>query len=152
MTTCQHWTPTTMSSRMRAHHRVHKPRPPRLPAETRDTQDTEMSLPLSIFKTPSSISLPLSFDNDTAPNGDESKRKSIFGARRKNPRQSRIFSGMQPSQKENHDQVCSICMTFREASSTHRFNIQLSLLRLVLPFRYFWHNKPPNSHHVFRFC
>lgn len=55
---------------------LHKDYPPRLPAQIRETWNTAMSLPLSIFKTPSSISLPLSLTNDKGSDGEESKRKS----------------------------------------------------------------------------
>ncbi|KAE9990386.1 hypothetical protein EG327_001430 [Venturia inaequalis] len=93
-----------MSSRMRQQKKVHKGYPSRLPTRMKNA----MSLPLSIFKTPSSVSLPLSADNDNDSNGDESKRKSTFGARRKEPKQSRIFGDMRPSRREIHDQIQAV--------------------------------------------
>jgi hypothetical protein len=65
-----------------------------------------MALPLGLFKSPSEISLPLSFSSDKGLNGIESKRNTIFRARRKNSRQSRSSIDTQPAQQTISDQVC----------------------------------------------
>jgi hypothetical protein len=75
-------------------------------ASSKTPWNITMALPLSIFKTPSQISLPISFTSDKGSNGTESKLYLDFGTRRKNSRQSRTFIDTHPAQQTKYEQVC----------------------------------------------